>query len=226
MLFLREAQVLRDLDHPRIIKFVEIAEDAGRLYFAMNYFAAPNAAALLSQQGPLPIFTAVEVACQVLEALEYAHERRYVHRDIKPANVLIDVSDSSINVQLADFGLARVYQTSRMSGITMQGDVGGSLAFAPPEHLTDYRNAAPAGDLYSVGAMLYTLLTDEFIYEFPDSIAKAVLVVLQTDPVPIQERRDDLPDDLVAIIRRSLDREATNRFASATEMRAALMDTK
>ena len=108
----------------------------------------------------------------------------------------------------------------------MQGDVGGSLAFAPPEHLTDYRNAAPAGDLYSVGAMLYTLLTDEFIYEFPDSIAKAVLVVLQTDPVPIQERRDDLPDDLVAIIRRSLDREATNRFASATEMRAALMDTK
>jgi serine/threonine protein kinase len=129
-----------------------------------------------------------------------------------------------LEVKLADFGLARVYETSRMSGITMQGEIGGSIAFAPPEHLTNYRDAAPAGDLYSVAAMLYTLLTGELIYDFPDSIAKAVLMVLQTDPIPIQNYRSDLPKSLVDIIHKSLQRDPVNRFASATDMRVALQN--
>jgi eukaryotic-like serine/threonine-protein kinase len=223
-LFLREAQVLQSLQHPRIIPFVEIGEDNGQLYFAMEYLPAPNAAELLRERGSLPVSTAVAIACQVLEALEYAHERRYVHRDIKPENVLVQDTGTSINVKLADFGLARVYQTSRMSGITMQGEIGGSLAFAPPEHLTNYRDAAPTGDLYSVAAMLYTLLTGEFIYNFPDSVAKAVLMVLQTDPIPIGERRDDLPQDLIMVLHKALERDSKQRFASASEMRTALIN--
>ncbi len=221
-LFLREAQVLQSLQHPRIIPFVEIGEDSGQLYFAMEYLPAPNAAELLRERGPLSIPTAVAIACQVLEALEYAHARRYVHRDIKPENVLVQDSGASLNVKLADFGLARVYQTSRMSGITMQGEIGGSLAFAPPEHLTNYRDAAPTGDLYSVAAMLYTLLTGEFIYDFPDSVARAVLMVLQTDPIPIRDRRDDIPNDLITILHKALERDSEKRFASAADMRAAL----
>ena len=223
-LFLREAEVLQALQHPRIIPFVEIGEECGQLYFAMEYLPAPNAAEMLKEHGSLAIPVAVAISCQVLEALEYAHARRYVHRDIKPENVLVQDRGTAIDVKLADFGLARVYQTSRMSGITMQGEIGGGLAFAPPEHLTNYRDAAPAGDLYSVAAMLYTLLTGEFIYNFPDSVAKAVLMVLQTDPVPIGERRDDLPQDLMTVLHKALERDAEKRFASATDMRAALAE--
>lgn len=223
-LFLREAQVLQSLQHPRIIPFVEIGEDSGQLYFVMEYLPASNAAELLKERGRLAVSTAVEIACQVLEALEYAHSQRYVHRDIKPENVLVQENGTSIDVKLADFGLARVYQTSRMSGITMQGEIGGSLAFAPPEHLTNYRDASPAGDLYSVAAMLYTLLTGEFIYDFPDSVARAVLMILQTDPIPVGERRDDLPQGLQTILHKALERDLEKRFASATEMRAALVE--
>ena len=223
-LFLREAQVLQSLQHPGIIPFVEIGEDSGQLHFAMEYLPAPHAAELLKKHGSLAVPTAVEISRQVLEALEYAHAQRYVHRDIKPENVLVQDSGAVIDVKLADFGLARVYQASRMSGITMQGEIGGSLAFAPPEHLTNYRDAAPAGDLYSVAAMLYTLLTGEFIYNFPDSVARAVLMVLQTDPVPIGERRDDFPEGLISILHKALQRDAENRFTSAAEIRAALTE--
>lgn len=223
-LFLREAEILKAMQHPRIIRFIEIGEDSGQLYFVMEYAPGINAAELLRERGPLPVSTAVNIACQVLESLEYAHEQRFVHRDIKPANVLVHEVDGAVNVKLADFGLARVYQTSRMSGITLQGEIGGSLAFAPPEQLTNYRDAAPAGDLYSVGAMLYTLLTGRFIYEFPESVAKAVLLVLQSDPIPIINHRRDLPDQLVKTIDRSLNRDAAKRFSSAAHMRLALLE--
>ena len=223
-LFLREAEVLRNLKHPRIIRFHEINEQHGQLYFAMEYFRAPNAAALLKEDGPLSLSLAVEIACQVLEALSYAHERRYVHRDIKPENVLVKVTEDRVETKLADFGLARVYQTSCMSGITLQGEIGGSLAFAPPEYLTNYRDAASAGDLYSVGAMLYTLLTGELIYEFPESVAKAVLLVLQSDPIPISSRRSDLPEQLVKTVERSLNRDAAKHFDSAADMRLTLLE--
>ena len=221
-LFLREAKILRSLDHARIIRFIEVGEASGQLYFAMDYFPAPNAAELVQEHGRLPARLAVSIAVQVLEALEYAHERGYIHRDIKPANILVAASSQMTDVRLADFGLARVYQTSRMSGITLQGDVGGSLAFAPPEHLTDYRNATPAGDLYSVGATLYTLLSGELIYDLPDTIARAVLTILQSDPVPLLSRRPDLPAALAAIVDQSLQRNPADRFESATAMRSAL----
>jgi serine/threonine protein kinase len=158
-----------------------------------------------------------------LEALEYAHELRYVHRDIKPQNILVAGSVDQPDVKLADFGLARVYETSRMSGITMQGEIGGSLAYAPPEHLTNYRDAAPSGDLYSVAATLYTLLTGDCIYDFPASMAQSVLMVMQTDPIPVRERREDLPDDILAIIRRALERDPAKRPQSASEMRQSLL---
>ncbi|APZ95832.1 FHA domain-containing serine/threonine-protein kinase [Fuerstiella marisgermanici] len=222
-LFLRESQVLQSLTHPQIIRFIEVGQDQGQLYFAMEYVPFRNAAQLLAERGPLPIPLAVTIASQVLEALEHAHAQRYVHRDIKPENVLVNDDGSDVQTKLADFGLARIYQASRMSGITMQGDAGGSLAFAPPEHLTNYRNATPVGDLYSVGAMLYTLLTGTLIYDFPDSVAKAVLMVLQSDPVPITERRPDLPSRLVDTINKSLQREPASRFETAAEMRAALV---
>lgn len=223
-LFLREAEILKSLDHPQIVRFIEVGEQHGQLYFAMEFVSALNASQLLKEEGRLSISSSVRIMCQVLEALEYAHQQRYVHRDIKPANILVtgQNDDQPTNVKLADFGLARVYQTSRMSGITMHGEIGGSIAFAPPEHLTNYRDSAPASDLYSVAATLYTLLTGKHVYDLPESVPSAVLKILQTDPVPISQRSSDIPQDLAAIIHRSLHRDPACRYPSAAAMRSAL----
>ena len=110
---------------------------------------------------------AVRLASQMLAALEYAHARGYVHRDIKPANLLVTPRNGDEVVRLADFGLARVYQASQLSGLTMTGDRGGTPAFISPEQITRFRECKPPVDQYAAGATLYYLLTGQFVYDFP-----------------------------------------------------------
>jgi hypothetical protein len=221
--FLREASVLRQLDHPNIVKFREIGQAGGQLYFAMEYVPGTDAASLVrGHRGPLPIGRAVGLACQVLDALAFAHARGFVHRDIKPSNLLIAAGEARDVVKVADFGLARLYLNSPLSGLTVLGQAGGTSAYMPPEQVTDFREAKPASDLYSLGATLYYLLTGRKVYDFPEKLTLQLLMILQEDPVPIRARRADLPEALAAVIHRSLARDPAGRFPDAGAMRAAL----
>src|SRR5207248_10657045 len=114
----REAEVLRQLDHPNIIRFRETGECDGLLYFAMDFVRGIDAERPVEGRGPLPVEQAVRIACQLLTALDYAHSRKIVHRDVKPANVMLteDRAEQTV-VKLADFGLARVYQMSGCGGL-------------------------------------------------------------------------------------------------------------
>ena len=153
--FLREANTLRQLEHPNIVEFHEMRRDEEQLAFVMEYVPGVSAAELLQRVGPLSVCHAVRLLSQVLEALHYAHGEGFVHRDVKPANVLVVQGQTQSSCKLADFGLARVYQASTMSGITMLGDTGGTLPYMPPEQITHYRDASPAADQYSAAATLY-----------------------------------------------------------------------
>jgi serine/threonine-protein kinase len=124
---------------------------------------------------------------------------------------------------VSDFGLARVYQTSKMSGLTMKGDLGGTFAFMAPEQITDLRDARPPVDQYSAGATLYKLLTDRYIYDLPSQYPAQVQMILFNDPVPIRSRRPDLPEGLAAVVHRSLARDPNARFKDVREMRRALV---
>jgi serine/threonine-protein kinase len=120
---------------------------------------------------------------------------------------------------LTDFGLARVYQASRISGLTIMNEMAGTPAFMAPEQITDFREARPATDLYSVGATLYNLLTDRYLFDFPNRLDQRLLMILQSDPVPIRARRPEIPLGLATAIHRSLAKEPEGRFASAGAMR-------
>ena len=106
----------------------------------------------------------------MLAGLAHAHAKGFVHRDIKPSNVLIGRNGTKRVVKLADFGLARVYESSRISGLTMQGEVGGTPAFMAPEQVTHYREVKPTADQYSAAATLYTMLTNRTTHDLPKDI--------------------------------------------------------
>jgi serine/threonine-protein kinase len=221
--FLREADILRQLNHANIVAFREMGEAANQLYLVMEYVPGPDARQVLRQSGPLAVGRAVRWTCQVLEALQYAHARGFVHRDIKPANVLIAPAEGREVAKLADFGLARVYQASRLSGLTMAGDVGGTLAFMAPEQITNFRDVAPAADQYGAAAALYYLLTGQFLFDLPTLVPQQLVAILQEEPVPIRSRRPDVPEALADAIHRGLAKEPKDRFPDVGAFRQALL---
>jgi serine/threonine-protein kinase len=220
--FLREAEILRGLSHPHVVAFRDMGEAGGVLYFAMDYVRGCDAHRLLERQGPFAVGRAVGLVCQALDGLAYAHARRFVHRDVKPSNLLVAEEGGREHVKAADFGLARIYQASHFSGLTMAGDIGGTVAFMPPEQITEYREARPPADQYSAAATLYNLLTDAYVYDFPAELKKQLRVILEEDPVPIRSRRKDVPKGLADVIHRALAREPGDRWPDVTALGQAL----
>jgi serine/threonine-protein kinase len=221
--FVREAEILRELRHPNIVGFRDAGESNGRLYYTMEFVRGADAYEICRGQGRLPVGRAVRLVCQLLEALAYAHDRKFVHREIKPANVLVTNSNGLETTKLADFGIARMYQTSRISGLTLTGVICGTPLFIAPEQITHFRDSKPPVDQYAAGGTLYYLLTGQYPHgDEQSSAAEMLLMKLEKDYVPILSRRNDLPQDLVTAIDRSLRRAPAERFPSVSAMRDAI----
>jgi serine/threonine-protein kinase len=231
--FLREAGTLQQLDHPNIVAFRDMGEAQGRLYFAMDYVPGADALQLLKKHKALPIAMAVRVMCQVLDALIYAHGKGIVHCDIKPSNLLL-ASPSAANgegpvkgtvnvVKLGDFGLARTYQASRLSGLTMLGDLGGTPLHTPPERVENFRNYQTAADQYCAASALYYLLTGKPIFESAETVPQLLAKILDEQPVPITKHRPEISHGLEVVIQRALAKEPIDRFADVQSMRRELM---
>jgi serine/threonine-protein kinase len=221
--FVRECSILSDLSHPNIVRFLEVGEANATVFLVMELVEGTDAKKLLADRGPLEPKTAVRLTCQMLKGLAHAHEKGFVHRDLKPGNILIARSaDGKKTAKLADFGLARVYESSKLSGLTMQGEVGGTPAFMAPEQVTHYRDVRPAADQYSAAATLYTLLTNRPTHDLPGNVAAQLVHVATEPPVPIADRRPDLPAGLANVIHKALSREPGDRFPDIAAFRAEL----
>jgi beta-lactam-binding protein with PASTA domain len=215
--FRREASAAAGMQHPNIVSIYDRGEWDGTSYIAMELVDGRTLKQLVQQRGPLPPAVAVELTIEILKALRYAHRRGIVHRDIKPQNVLLDEEGQA---KVADFGIARA-ETSEM---TETGAIVGTVQYISPEQAQGLPVSARS-DLYSVGVVLYELLTGRvpFDGEAPVSIA---LKQVSEPPVPPSQRRPGIPPALEAVVMRALEKDPARRYASADEFIAALENAR
>jgi serine/threonine-protein kinase len=221
--FLREMSVISQLKHPNIVEWLEQGMTRGQFWFAMEYVQGTNLEALAqAEPGKYPVHQACRMACQVLKGLEQAHALGFVHRDIKPENILIAKTPEGLVAKISDFGLAKSIRGLGLSGLTFSGEMRGTVPFMPPEQMLDFKTVTPAGDLYATAATLYYLLTCQFIYDEASEGGDLIRMLLEEPPVPVRDRRPDVPAALAAVVERGLARDPKDRYATAGELRAAL----
>jgi serine/threonine-protein kinase len=212
--FQREARSVAQLAHPNIVTVIDRGEDDGRPYIVFEYVEGENLKQHLARRGALPAPEALDLALQVALALEAAHDRGVVHRDVKPQNVILAEEGRA---KVTDFGIARARDTG---AITVTGTVMGTSDYIPPEQAQG-EPAGEQGDVYSLGVVLYELLTGEVPYEAENPVAVAMRHV--HDPVPsARERRPDVPPRVDAIVRRALAKDPDQRYASMSDLIADL----
>jgi serine/threonine protein kinase len=180
----------------------------------MELVAGQSLARILAQRGRLEAGEAVALALEVLSALEAAHERGVVHRDVKPQNVLLAEEGRA---KVTDFGIARARDTE---GLTITGTIMGTSDYIPPEQAQGEPVGAP-GDVYSLGVVLFELLTGDVPYEAENPVAVAMRHV--HDPIPsVRERRPDVPPRVDAVVQRALAKDPRDRFPTMGDLIAEL----
>ena len=211
--FRREAKNAASLSHPTIVSIYDRGEAEGTYYIAMEYLDGRSLKELIVARGPAPIHLAVDYARQILAAIRFAHRHGIVHRDIKPHNVLVDGEG---RLKVTDFGIAR----AGVSQMTEAGSIIGTAQYLSPEQA----KGAPVdqtSDLYSVGVVLYELLTGVVPFS-GDTPVEIAMKHLSSVPEPPSAKRADVPRDLDLVVMRALAKDQSERYQSAEEMDADL----
>src|ERR671932_1289662 len=211
--FRREAKNAAALSHPNIVSIYDRGEAEGTYYIAMEYLDGRSLKELILARGPAPISVAIDYARQVLAALRVAHRQGLVHRDIKPHNVLVDGEG---RLKVTDFGIAR----AGPSQMTEEGSIIGTAQYLSPEQAQG-APVTPSSDLYSVGILLYELLTGTVPFS-GDTPVELAMKHLSKVPDPPSRKRPDVPRDLDLVVMRALGKDPEERYQSADEMDADL----
>src|SRR5438876_7727174 len=207
--FRREAKNAASLSHPNIVSIYDRGEAEGTYYIAMEYLDGRSLKALILSRGPAPVSVAVDYARQILAALRFAHRNGIVHRDIKPHNVLVDAEG---HAKVTDFGIAR----AGASQMTEEGSIIGTAQYLSPEQARGTQ-VDQTSDLYSLGIVLYELLTGTvpFTGDTPVEIAMKHLSAVPERP---SVKRPEIPHDLDMVVLRALAKDPADRYQSAEEM--------
>jgi eukaryotic-like serine/threonine-protein kinase len=211
--FYAEAEAAAALNHPNIVAIHEIGEVQGQHFFSMDYIDGQSLSALV-HENPLRPRRAAELMRTIAETMQFAHESGVVHRDLKPANVLLDKRQRPL---ITDFGLAKQISGAQ-SQLTMAGSIVGTPSYMPPEQAAGKLDeVGPWSDLYSLGAILYELLTGRPPFRSASPF-ETIRQVLETEPLSPRLLNENVPKDLETICLKCLQKERSRRYASAQEL--------
>ena len=217
--FTREAEIVRRIEHPHVIRIHDVVEDGELLFLVMDLHPGGDLADRVARGGALPAAEVRRLAAQLCGALEAAHRAGVVHRDIKPQNVLVGPDPAALDVRLCDFGLARVADSA---GLTTRSTVLGTPEYMAPEVIVD-GYADPRSDIYSVGALLFEAATGRLPFRADTPFQLMRRQVEEAPPRPRDIVRD-LPREIDEAIARALSKEPLDRFATAAELASAIAD--
>lgn len=224
--FLREIEVAASLQHQNIVRYIDHGTHNGLVYLITEFVTGMDAARLAKTRGgKLDYREMVSIISQTLAALDFAHKKGFVHRDIKEQNILVSGNFPHDIAKLTDFGLSKSFKQTGMSGVTMVGDVAGTIAYMPPEQVRDFKDVKPPSDIYAIGMTAYSLLTGAHALDISAKagIAETVKAIFEKPIIPVKSRVPDVPVHVAAVIETALAKEVENRWRTAAAMREALL---
>lgn len=224
--FMREIDVAAALKHNNIVEFIDRGTHNGVVYLVTEYVDGADACKLAEASGGcLPYADGVSIIAQALDALSYAHAQGYIHRDFKDQNILVSGHSPNFVAKLTDFGLAKSFTHSGMSGVTMAGEMAGTLAYMPPEQLRNFRDVKPQSDIYAVGMTAYSLLSGSLALDLTNksSVNDTIRAIFEQPAVPLRQRAPHLPAPVCDIVDRALAKDPAQRWQTASAMRNALL---
>ena len=213
--FSREARMVAGLSHHNIVAVIDRGDHDGSPFIVFEYVAGENLKQLIGHTGPLPVERALELAIEIAKALEFAHEKGFVHRDVKPQNVLLNGNGEA---KVTDFGIARAI--AQDGGETQTGTVLGTCDYISPEQAQGRRVDAHS-DIYSLGIVLYELLTGDVPFTGENFVAVAMQHI-NAPPPPVSLQRPEVPRRLEAAIDKALAKDPEARFDTMAAFRAEL----
>ncbi|MCF8010798.1 MAG: PASTA domain-containing protein [Clostridiales bacterium] len=208
--FRKEAQSVARLSHPHIVNIYDVGTDGDIHYLVMEYIEGENLKNIINKDAPMSPERVIDLASQVCEALRHAHENNIIHRDVKPHNILVTIDGRA---KLTDFGIAKEVSATTL---TYGDNVMGSVYYLSPEQARG-ELAGPASDIYSLGVVIYEMLTGTRPFEGDTPIGVAMKHIHET-AAPVGEAVPGIPGRLAAAVHKALDKNQENRFKSAGEM--------
>lgn len=208
--FRREAQAVAKLSHPNIVSVYDVGQEGDTHYIVMEYVEGKNLKEVIREEGILPVTRAVDIARQICEGLDHAHENGIVHRDIKPHNILVTPGS---RVKVTDFGIARAVTSAT---VTQAGTIVGSVHYFSPEQAKGEHTGARS-DIYSVGVVLYEMITGQVPFQGDSPIGVALKHIQEQPPAPSTLNRNISPE-LEKVILRAMEKDITMRYQSAGDM--------
>jgi serine/threonine-protein kinase len=208
--FRREARAVAALSHPNIVTVIDRGEHEGRQFIVFEYIDGENLKALIERRGPAPVTTALELALQIAHGLSFAHQQGLVHRDVKPQNVLLNGDGQA---KVTDFGIARSLDVQH--GMTQTGTVLGTSDYIAPEQAQGQRIDEHT-DVYSLGVVLYEMLTNEVPFPGENFVAVAMRHINEPPPA-IRDKRPDVSPRLEAAVQRAMAKRPEDRFQTMAD---------
>ena len=214
--FEREAKAAAGLSHVNIMDVIDIVKEGDDLFIVLEFIDGKDLSDLMEQPEKVPLGVVVSLVVQILNGLEHAHNKDVIHRDIKPANIIVTRDGMA---KIADFGIA---QSLRLPSVTQVGQIVGTPYYMSPEQ-AEGKQLDQRSDLFSVGVILYKLLTNQMPFT-GDTLATVMKKVKQCAHRPIKELAPDITDELAAIVDKALAKDPVKRFYDAAEFAYALED--